>query len=192
MKLLDSMEVGTERIYKIVLSLRNFSRLDESEFKKVDIHEGIDSTLMILGNQLKATSEHSEIQVIKEYDNIPDVECYPSQLNQVFMNIIANAIDALDMTNQGKTFAEIEANPHKITIITELLTDTNLVIIKIKDNGPGMTESIREHIFDNLFTTKGVGKGTGLGLAIAKQIVEETHDGKISCNSTLGNARRTF
>ena len=185
-KLLDSMQVATERITEISNSLRTFSRADTSQKVACNIHEGIDSTILILKYRLKANDKRPAIEIIKNYGNLPLVKCFLGQLNQVFMNIIANAIDALDMTNQGKTFAEIEANPHKITIITELLTDTNLVIIKIKDNGPGMTESIREHIFDNLFTTKGVGKGTGLGLAIAKQIVEETHDGKISCNSTLG------
>ncbi|MEM7712307.1 MAG: protein kinase [Cyanobacteria bacterium P01_A01_bin.68] len=185
-KLLDSMKVAAERITDISNSLRTFSRADTSQKVACNIHEGIDSTILILKYRLKANDKRPAIEIIKNYGNLPLVKCFLGQLNQVFMNIIANAIDALDMTNQGKTFAEIEANPHKITIITELLTENNTVIIKIKDNGPGMPESIRERIFDNLFTTKGVGKGTGLGLAIAKQIVEETHDGKISCNSTLG------
>ncbi|MGD1911682.1 MAG: sensor histidine kinase [Rivularia sp. (in: cyanobacteria)] len=175
MKLLDSMEVGTERIYKIVLSLRNFSRLDESEFKKVDIHEGIDSTLMILGNQLKATSEHSEIQVIKEYDNIPDVECYPSQLNQVFMNIIANAIDAFEQSDQK--------NENQIIIYTQK-SDFNLIKIIIADNACGITSEIHSKIFDPFFTTKKVGKGTGLGLSISYEIVTDKHGGKLSFDST--------
>ena len=185
-KLLDSMRLATERIKDISTSLRTFSRSDTAEKVACNIHEGIDSTILILKYRLKANDKRPAIEVIKEYGKLPQVKCFLGQLNQVFMNIIANAIDALDMTNKGKTFAEIEANPHKIIIHTELSTENNTVIIEIKDNGPGMPESVRKRIFDNLFTTKGVGKGTGLGLAIAKQIVEETHKGKLSCNSTLG------
>ncbi len=185
-KLLDSMGLATERIKDISTSLRTFSRADTADKVACNIHEGIDSTILILKYRLKANDKRPAIEVIKKYGQLPSVKCFLGQLNQVFMNILANAIDALDMTNQGKTFAEIEANPHKITINTELSTENNTVLISIKDNGSGMPESIRERIFDNLFTTKGVGKGTGLGLAIAKQIVEETHNGKISCNSTLG------
>ena len=185
-KLLNSMEVATERITDISNSLRTFSRADTAEKVACNIHEGIDSTILILKYRLKADNKRPEIEVIKEYGQLPQVKCFLGQLNQVFMNILANAIDALDMTNEGKTFAEIKANPHKIIINTEVSTENNTVLISIKDNGMGMPESIRERIFDNLFTTKGVGKGTGLGLAIAKQIVEETHGGKISCNSTLG------
>ncbi|MGB3638249.1 MAG: AAA family ATPase [Rivularia sp. (in: cyanobacteria)] len=185
-KLLNSMEVATERITDISNSLRTFSRADTAEKVACNIHEGIDSTILILKYRLKADDKRPAIEVIKEYGKLPSVKCFLGQLNQVFMNIIANAIDALDMTNEEKTFAEIQENPHKITINTEISTVRNTVLISIKDNGTGMPESIRERIFDNLFTTKGVGKGTGLGLAIAKQIVEETHNGKISCNSTLG------
>ncbi|MGB3754817.1 MAG: ATP-binding protein, partial [Rivularia sp. (in: cyanobacteria)] len=185
-KLLDSMGLATERIKDISTSLRTFSRADTADKVACNIHEGIDSTILILKYRLKANDKRPAIEVIKKYGQLPSVKCFLGQLNQVFMNILANAIDALDMKNQGKTFAEIEANPHKITINTELSTENNTVLISIKDNGSGMPESIRERIFDNLFTTKGVGKGTGLGLAIAKQIVEETHNGKISCNSTLG------
>ncbi|MEM9923579.1 MAG: ATP-binding protein [Cyanobacteria bacterium P01_D01_bin.50] len=175
MKLLNSMEVGTERIYKIVLSLRNFSRLDESEFKKVDIHEGIDSTLMILGNQLKATSEHSEIQVIKKYDDIPHVECYPSQLNQVFMNIIANAIDA---------FEQKDKNIDNQIIISTQKSDNNFIKIMIADNACGIIPEINSKIFDPFFTTKQVGKGTGLGLSISYEIVTDKHGGKLFFDST--------
>ncbi|MCJ8279884.1 MAG: ATP-binding protein [Rivularia sp. ALOHA_DT_140] len=174
MKLLKSMEVGTERIYKIVLSLRNFSRLDEADFKKVDIHEGIDSTLMILGNQLKTTSEHSEVQVIKEYEDIPNVECYPSQLNQVFMNIIANAIDAFEEKQKNQ-----EKQSHQIIISTYKLDD-NFVRIMIADNGCGIPEEIHSKIFDPFFTTKQVGKGTGLGLSISYEIITDKHGGKLS------------
>ena len=176
MKLLGSMEVGTERIYKIVLSLRNFSRLDEAEFKKVDIHDGIDSTLMMLGNQLKATSKHSEIQVIKEYGDIPDVECYPSQLNQVFMNIIANAIDAFEEKS-----ARQKNNSNQIIISTHKVE--NFVKIIIADNACGIPSEIDSKVFDPFFTTKKVGKGTGLGLSISYEIVTDKHGGKLSFDS---------
>ncbi|WP_414624556.1 ATP-binding protein [Calothrix sp. CCY 0018] len=179
MKLLDSMEVGTERIYKIVLSLRNFSRLDEAEFKKVNIHDGIDSTLMILGNQLKATSAHSQIQVIKEYGDIPNVECYPSQLNQVFMNIIANAIDAFEEKLDSK-----KNNSNKITISTQKL-DNNLIKIIIADNACGIPTEIHSKVFDPFFTTKEVGKGTGLGLSISYEIIIDKHGGKLSFDSVI-------
>ncbi len=185
-KLLDSMRLATQRIKDISTSLRTFSRADTSQKVACNIHEGIDSTILILKYRLKANDKRPAIEVIKEYGELPPVKCFLGQLNQVFMNIIANAIDALDMTNEGKTFAEIQENPHKITINTSVSTDRRSCFIRIQDNGSGMPESIRERIFDNLFTTKEVGKGTGLGLAIAKQIVEETHNGKISCNSTLG------
>ncbi|MEM6401824.1 MAG: ATP-binding protein, partial [Cyanobacteria bacterium P01_D01_bin.116] len=173
-------------IKDISTSLRTFSRADTDKKLACDIHEGIDSTILILKYRLKANDKRPAIEVIKEYGKLPPVKCFIGQLNQVFMNILANAIDALDMTNEGKTFAQIESNPHKITINTELSIGNNTVIIKIKDNGSGIPESIRERIFDNLFTTKGVGKGTGLGLAIAKQIVEEIHAGNIGCNSRVG------
>ena len=185
-KLLNSMRLATERIKDISTSLRTFSRADTIDKVACNIHEGIDSTILILKYRLKANEKRPAIEVIKEYGNLPLIKCFLGQLNQVFMNIIANAIDALDTVGEGKTFAEIEANPHKITIKTQLITDANKVLICLKDNGSGMPESVRERIFDNLFTTKGVGKGTGLGLAIAQQIVEETHNGKLSCNSVVG------
>ncbi|MBV6624877.1 MAG: GHKL domain-containing protein [Rivularia sp. (in: Bacteria)] len=177
MKLLNSMEVGTERIYKIVLSLRNFSRLDEAEFKEVDVHEGIDSTLMILGNQLKANSKHSEIQVIKEYGDIPDVECYPSQLNQVFMNILANAIDAFEEKPEN------QKDKHNQIIIYTRKTD-NFVQIVIADNAYGIPLEIHSKVFNPFFTTKQVGKGTGLGLSISYEIITDKHGGKLSFDST--------
>lgn len=178
MKLLDSMQVGTERIYKIVLSLRNFSRLDEAEYKKVNIHDGIDSTLMILGNQLKATSVHSEIQVIKEYGDIPDVECYPSQLNQVFMNIIANAIDAFE-----EKLNNLENNTNQIIISTHKAD--SFVKIIIADNACGIPSEIHSKVFDPFFTTKQVGKGTGLGLSISYEIITDKHGGKLSFDSVI-------
>ncbi|BAY82453.1 serine/threonine protein kinase with two-component sensor domain [Calothrix parasitica NIES-267] len=185
-KLLNSMRLATERIKDISTSLRTFSRADTSEKVACNIHEGIDSTILILKYRLKANEKRPAIEIIKQYGELPLIKCFLGQLNQVFMNIIANAIDALDTASEGKTFNEIQENPHKITIKTELNVEENTVLIRLRDNGSGMPESIRERIFDNLFTTKGVGKGTGLGLAIAKQIVEETHDGKLSCDSVLG------
>jgi Amt family ammonium transporter len=172
-KLLDSMKMGAERIRNIVKSLRNFSRLDESEMKYVDLHEGIESTLLILQNRLKFKPDHPEIKIIKEYGNLPEVECYPSQLNQVFMNIINNAIDALE---------ENQTQPSQIKISTQQLDD-RWITIHIADNGPGIPEEIRTKLFDPFFTTKPVGKGTGLGLSISYQIIVDKHHGKIECHS---------
>nr|WP_257235842.1 ATP-binding protein [Nostoc sp. 'Peltigera malacea cyanobiont' DB3992] len=145
-----------------------------------NIHDGIDSTILILKHRLKSSETRPEIQVIKEYG-------FAGQLNQVFMNILANAIDALEESNIGRAFEEIKAHPpNLITIITQVSENKQKVIIKIKDNGKGMNEQIKSKIFDHLFTTKAVGKGTGLGLAIARQIVEETHGGRLSFNSVIG------
>ncbi|MGI8503664.1 MAG: PAS domain-containing sensor histidine kinase [Hassallia sp.] len=182
MKLLQSMRVGTQRIREIVLSLRNFSRLDEAEFKQVNIHEGIDSTLMILHNRLKAKPEHPEISVIKEYGKLPALECYPGQLNQVFMNIFANSIDALEESFVNNK--EQKINP-QICINTEVV-NSNWIVIRIADNGQGIPPEILSKLFDPFFTTKDVGKGTGLGLSISYQIVVDKHGGKLSCHSILG------
>ncbi|HEY9798754.1 MAG TPA: response regulator [Leptolyngbyaceae cyanobacterium] len=176
LKILGSMQIGSDRIRDIILSLRNFSRLDEAEFKAVDIHAGIDSTLLILQHRLKAKIDFPAIQVIKNYAKLPQVECYPSQLNQVFMNILSNAIDALE--------ASAIASP-RITIRTSLI-DTNWIEIRIIDNGVGIPESLHPKLFDPFFTTKSVGKGTGLGLSISYQIVTEKHGGQIDCYSTVG------
>jgi two-component system, NtrC family, sensor kinase len=184
-KLLSSMRIGTNRIREIVLSLRNFSRLDEADMKAVDIHEGIDSTLLILQNRLKAKSEHSEIEILKEYGDLPLVECYPGQINQVFMNIINNAIDALDNYNAQHHQENSFKHPSQIRISTEL-ANTNRVIVRIADNGPGITPEVIGKLFDPFFTTKPVGKGTGLGLAISYQIVVEKHSGVLHCESQLG------
>ena len=184
-KLLDSMKVGAERICEIVRSLRNFSRLSEAEIKPVDIHEGLDSTLMILQSRLKAQGKHPEIQVIKEYGNLPKVECYAGQLNQVFMNVLSNAIDAIDEQNQMRSFEEINSNPSTIRVRTELFNE-HQVAIRIADNGPGMTQQVKQRLFDPFFTTKPVGSGTGLGLSISYQIVVEKHGGQIHCVSELG------
>nr|RNJ67060.1 MAG: HAMP domain-containing protein [Leptolyngbya sp. IPPAS B-1204] len=180
-KLLDSMQEGTRRIREIVLSLRNFSRLDEAEKKHADIHEGIDSTLLILQHRLKPRLERPGIEVIKQYGQLPLVECYPGPLNQVFMNILANAIDALEPYLQ---FTSSVSRPATITITTSTVQDQ--VWICIADNGMGMTEATRSKLFDPFFTTKPVGQGTGLGLSISYQIVTEQHHGSLSCTSAPG------
>ncbi len=185
-KLLDSMQVATERIKNISTGLRVFSRADKFEKTACNIHQGIDSTILILKYRLKANENRPAIELIKEYGRLPPVKCFLGQLNQVFMNMIANAIDAFDTESEEKTFESLQAKSQKITIKTEISTQNNTVLIAIKDNGPGIPESIQPRIFDNLFTTKDVGKGTGLGLAIARQIVEDNHGGKLSCNSTIG------
>ncbi|MEG4515069.1 HAMP domain-containing sensor histidine kinase, partial [Microcoleus sp. F6_B4] len=164
-------------------SLRTFSRADRDYKVPFNIHEGIDSTLLILKHRLKANDQRPAIEVITNYDNLPLIECFPGQLNQVFMNILANAIDGLEESNQGRSFQEIQANLNRITIRTEM-KDNDWAIVRIFDNGIGMTEEVKQHIFDHLFTTKAVGKGTGLGLAIAKSIVEK-HGGSIHVNSLI-------
>ncbi|AFZ12573.1 histidine kinase [Crinalium epipsammum PCC 9333] len=184
-KLISSMEVGAERIAEIVKSLRNFSRLDEAEIKPVDIHSGIESTLMILHNRLKATSEHSKIEVVKEYGDLPPVECYAGQLNQVFMNIIANAIDAVEESILKLPKTERAGKKSAIAIRTEVV-GSDRVAIRISDNGLGMPETVQTRLFDPFFTTKPVGKGTGLGMSISYQIVAEKHNGSLQCISTLG------
>ncbi|MEH2318867.1 ATP-binding protein [Nostoc sp.] len=194
-KLFQSMKVGTERIQEIVKSLRNFSRLDEAELKQVNIHEGIDSTLMILEHRLQATHEYPEIKVIKQYNQLPDVTCYPGQLNQVFMNILANAIDALEVSEiNGKWSAvnsqttdnqKLRKNHPQIQIKTEII-DENWVTVSIADNGLGINQQVCSKLFDPFFTTKAVGKGTGLGLYISYQIIVEKHKGQLSCFSVPG------
>ena len=184
-RLLDSMQVGADRIRQIVLSLRNFSRLDEAEMKAVDIHEGIDSTLLLLQNQLKAKPENLGIEIVKEYGNLPMVECYAGFLNQVFMNIIRNAIDAIEESWVNYPIASISNKKSQIRIRTSLI-NSNQVEIRIADNGAGMTEEVRQKVFDPFFTTKPVGSGTGLGLAISYQIVVEKHHGSLTCISEPG------
>lgn len=200
LKLLSSMQIGAERIRQIVLSLRNFALLDQAEMKPVDLHEGIDSTLSLLQNRLKGTPEYPGILVIKEYGDLPLVECYPGQLNQVFMNVLNNAIDALERCDTGRCSAPC------IRIRTELIAGLGenaranqsrqnssrsigkfpWLAIRILDNGPGMTEDVRRKLFDPFFTTKPVGQGTGLGLSISYQIVVEKHGGQLKCISALG------
>jgi signal transduction histidine kinase len=183
-KALSSMSVGATRIQAIVRSLRNFSRLDESERKAVNIHEGIDSTLLILQHRLKAKSNHAGIQIIKKYEPLPLVECYPGQLNQVFMNILVNAIDALEERDAVRTEAEMETAPSQITVHTSVVSDS--VRIAIADNGLGMPKQVQERVFDPFFTTKTVGKGTGMGMSISYQIIVEKHGGRLDCFSTSG------
>ncbi|WP_413160005.1 AAA family ATPase [Capilliphycus salinus ALCB114379] len=182
--LVGSMREGVKRIQEISTSLRTFSRADKDYPVAYNIHEGIDSTIMILKHRLKAKEKRPEIPVIKNYGYLPQIECYAGQLNQVFMNILSNAIDALEESNEGKTVDEMKANPNQITVTT--LFENNRVQISIADNGKGMSQEVKAKIFDHLFTTKAVGKGTGLGLAIAKQIVVEKHQGSISVHSEMG------
>lgn len=186
-KLISSMRVGAERIQKIVASLRTFSRMDEAEFKSVDIHDGIDSTLMILQNRIKGKSDRPEILILKEYGKLPHVECYAGQLNQVFMNILSNAIDALEeaIAQPNSPFQDKTRKP-SIQIHTDLLNG-QWVCIRISDNGPGIPAAVRQRLFDPFFTTKAVGKGTGMGLSISYQIVTERHSGTLECHSEPGN-----
>ncbi|WP_414590481.1 sensor histidine kinase [Anabaena sp. CCY 9614] len=176
--LLNSMQMGCDRIAQIVRSLRNFSRLDEAEKKKVDIHEGIDSTLLILQSRLQNHQTGESITLIKEYGNIPLVECYPGLLNQVFMNIVSNAIDAVEETVlDGKKRHDLQ-----IQIRTQIIS-RNWIGIYITDNGSGIPDHVKKRLFDPFFTTKPVGKGTGLGLSISYQIIVEKHGGQLHCIS---------
>ncbi len=177
-KLMESLKIGADRIRQIVLSLRNFSRLDEAEMKAVNIHDGIDSTLLILQSKLRGGDGGEPVEVIRRYGELPQVECYPSQLNQVFMNVLANAADALE-ENNSQIAAESRL-PAAIHIQTALSSNQQAVI-QITDNGPGIPENIRGKLFDPFFTTKPVGKGTGLGLSISHQIIVEKHKGTITC-----------
>ncbi|MEH1938116.1 MAG: ATP-binding protein [Nostoc sp.] len=178
-KMLTSMKMGAKRIREIVLSLRIFSRLDEAEFKTVDLHEGIDSTLLILQHRLKVQNNRPQINVVKEYGEMPKIQCFAGQLNQVFMNLLANAIDALEECFQK----ELCPNP-LIRIYSEQVNEN--VVIRIADNGAGIPEEIQSRLFDPFFTTKQVGKGTGMGLSISYQIITEKHGGSLQCISSLG------
>jgi signal transduction histidine kinase len=191
-KVMASMDMGTSRIQEIVQSLRKFSRVDEAAMKGVNIHDGIESTLLILQNRLKKgeKSPNSGVEVVKEYGDLPLVECYAGQLNQVFMNILCNAIDALESyqavrSARASSPEEMEPYSSRITIRTEL-TPANTLLVCIEDNGPGMSDEVRKRLFDPFFTTKPVGKGTGLGLSISYHIVVEKHRGKLECLSIPG------
>ncbi|MEG4008762.1 AAA family ATPase [Microcoleus sp. Pol11C1] len=185
-KLIGSMKDGVERIRNISTSLRTFSRADSDRPVSFYIHDGLESTLLILKHRLKASEFRPAIEVVKEYGDLPLVKCFPGQLNQVFMNVLANAIDALEESNKGRIFQEIKVRPNQITVQTALSEDQNQVLIRIKDNGVGMSNEVKENIFNHLFTTKSVGQGTGLGLSIAHQIVVEKHGGTLVVNSSLG------
>jgi signal transduction histidine kinase len=183
-KLLDSMQAATDRIKGISTSLRTFSRADTEHPVSANVHEGLDSTLLILKYRLKAKEYRPAIEVVKNYGDLPNIYCFPGQLNQVFMNILANAIDVFDEMAQTLTFAALTTNPQRIILQTEC--QDNQVFIRIGDNGKGMTAEVKARVFDHLFTTKTVGKGTGLGLTIARQIVVEKHSGRLEVNSSPG------
>ncbi|WP_330911073.1 sensor histidine kinase [Nostoc sp. UHCC 0870] len=185
-KLIMSMKEGTDRISNLSSSLRTFARSDTESKLPFNIHEGINSTLFILKHRLKANQNRPEIQVIKKFGDIPVIDCFPGQLNQVFMNICANAIDALEESNHGLSFATIEEKPNIIIIQTSLNSYSNSVVVRIKDNALGIPKAVQTKIFENSFTTKPVGKGTGLGLSIAHQIIVQKHGGTIEVESTLG------
>ena len=198
-KLIESMRMGTKRIQDIVISLRNFSRLDESEVKTVNIHDGLENTLLILNNRLKGQCPTAAIHIVKDYGDIPSVECFPGELNQVFMNVLANAIDALEESQSlnsppASSIQSSSSRPDAIapgtenhpTITIETYSCGDRVIISIADNGPGIPSSHLPKLFDPFFTTKPVGKGTGLGLSISHQIITERHGGNFKCDSTEG------
>jgi signal transduction histidine kinase len=199
-KLLSSMQRGTDRIRAIVLNLRNFSRTDDADMKQADLHEGIEHTLLILQHRLKSQDHHPAIQVFKEYSDLPTVACYPGQLNQVFMNILSNAIEAFqqsEVNQQSSPTITIRTNLLDCSDSTQNLSllpkyrpdktpNNQSILIRIADNGPGMTEAVRNRLFDPFFTTKPVGQGSGLGLSISYQIVVEQHNGVLTCTSQSG------
>ncbi len=185
-KMIYAMKEGVERITEISDSMRNFSRSDARKKTVFNIHAGIDSTITILKHRLKATSSRSEIEIIKNYGDLPEVCCYAGELNQVFMNLIANAIDAVESKNTDASFDDIKNSSNLIYITTELAENKERILIIIKDNGVGMRPQVLGKVFNNLFTTKPPGKGTGLGLPISRQIVEEKHGGKLQCFSAVG------
>ncbi len=189
--LMDAMYRGAERIRSIVEALQNFSRLDEAQMKRVNVHEGIDSTVVMLQHRLKKTINRPAITVFKEYTNLPLVTCYASELNQVFMHLLNNAIDALDESNVNSQWSLANDQGRRTKDIGQIhirtmLTNSDTVKICLADNGPGISESVRSRMFDPFFTTKPPGKGSGLGLAISYQIVVQKHQGKLTCNSLPG------
>lgn len=188
-KLLNSMKTGTARIRDIVSGLRTFSRIDESPCKEIDLHESIDSTLIILRSRLKGKGEYPEVEVVQNYGDLMEIECYSGELNQVFMNILGNAIDAIKERYQNQLANQIQPPAGRIEITTQL-DDPQTVRITIADNGLGMSEATCNKIFEPFFTTKAVGKGTGLGLALAYAIITEKHQGQLICASELGHGTR--
>ncbi len=185
-EMVSSMKTGVNRIKEISQSMRIFSRADQEKTVEFDLHEGLESTLLILRHRLKANEKRPEIRVIKNYGDLPKINGFPGQLNQVFMNILANAVDVFDEMSQKQSIAEIKQNLYQITLKTGLNPVRKTVKIHIQDNGCGMPEKVKSKVFEHLFTTKVVGKGTGLGLSIARQIVVDKHGGKLECNSTVG------
>ncbi|MEH2191627.1 MAG: ATP-binding protein [Nostoc sp.] len=185
-KLISSMKEGTDRISNISKSLRNFSRSDTEEKVLFNLHEGINNTLLILKHRLKDNKIRPAIEVVKNYGELPHLLCFPGQLNQVFMNLLANAIDALEESNYGFSFDDIKKSPNQITIHTTRTKDTNHALIRIQDNGVGISADVQKKMFEHLFTTKPVGKGTGLGLSIAYQIIVQKHRGTLEVKSVLG------
>lgn len=184
--LIASMKESVQRIRNISHSLRTFSRQDSDRKVVYQIHDGIETTIMILKHRLKPAKNRPEIAIIRDYGDLPPVKCFSGQINQVLMNLLANAIDALEELNIGRSYRDIETHPNQITIQTRVNPDSHDVMISIKDNGVGMSPDIQEKIFDHLFTTKPVGKGTGLGLSIAREIIVEKHGGSFSVNSKPG------
>jgi signal transduction histidine kinase len=189
-KLIGSMELGVERIAAISQSLRTFSRADSDRPVAFNLHEGLDSTILILKHRLKPSETRPEIQIVKAYGDLPAIECYAGQMNQVFMNIIANAIDAMEKANDGKSYGAIAAQPNCLTIQTQVAPTGDAVLVSLQDNGSGMPPEVQERIFEHLYTTKEVGKGTGLGLAIAHQIVTVKHGGTIVVESQPGSGTK--
>ncbi|WP_442947431.1 sensor histidine kinase [Nostoc sp.] len=184
-QIISSMHKGTKRLAQMIYSLRHFSRRDDSLAQLTNIHEGIDTTLLILQYRLKDTSDRPAIQVIKEYGKLPLLECFPGPLNQVFMNLFGNAIDAIEESFLTSHLSLLE-DKGKITICTDLEEQSSVVTIKIADNGIGMTEEIKQRLSEPMFTSKPIGKGTGLGLSISRQIIEEKHGGAIWFTSNVG------
>jgi len=185
-KLMASMQVGVDRIREICAALRTFSRSDRDQPVRYDLHDGLESTLLILKHRLKANQKRPEIQVLRHYGSLPEVQAFAGQLNQVFTNLIANAIDALEEASQGMSFQMLQRTPNQITLTTTLSEDGDWAVIRVADNGRGMSEAVRSRIFERSFTTKEVGQGTGLGLSICRQIVVDKHGGSIDCQSRLG------
>ena len=188
-KILNSMQVGSDRISKIVSGLRTFSRLDEADYKEADLHDGLDSTLMLLQHRLKAYGSRPSISVIKDYGELPKVLCFSGQLNQVFMNILVNAIDAIEDLYSNQSRYQTLHNDGCIKICTSLI-DAQWIQITIADNGSGMPNEIRQKIFNPFFTTKTIGQGTGMGLSISYQIIVENHGGTLECFSKIGEGTK--
>ncbi|MEM6717171.1 MAG: HAMP domain-containing sensor histidine kinase, partial [Cyanobacteria bacterium P01_C01_bin.147] len=165
-------------------SMRILARGDKTHKVEAQLHETLDSAILLLQHRLKANEQRPAIQMRKHYSDLPPILCYPGQLNQVFMNILANAVDAFEESNKGISYEELEESPNVIDVTTQ--HENNSITIYLQDNGPGMPDAVKAKVFEHLFTTKAVGKGTGLGLSISHQIVVDTHGGSLSCDSNPG------